>query len=91
MLKFLLLMLLITSNLYAQDIKTVPVTDDSGFNILNENGSKIVSEYIEQCRDVKSGKYIKCPKEGENKGLFRRKLQKVCRDGVTGRFIKCPK
>lgn len=87
----ILFLMLITTSSYAQEVATSSVTDDSGLNILTEDGSKIVSEYIEQCRDIKSGKYIKCPKEGENKGLFRRKLQKVCRDGVTGRFIKCPK
>lgn len=85
--RILLILLLLVSPVYAQN-QTLPEAETLDF--LSEDGKPIYAEYVEQCRDVKSGKYIKCPKEGENKGLFKRKIQRVCRDSSTGRFIKCP-
>lgn len=53
-------------------------------------GEKIYEEYIEQCRNAKTGKYVKCPKEGENQGFIKQKLERRCRK-PNGQFVKCPK
>lgn len=74
---------------HAQEVKEVAVTDTNGIGILDEEGHKILSEYVEVCRE--KGKFIKCPKEGENNGFIKRKIERRCRDGANGRFIQCPK
>ncbi len=89
MFKFILLFLLLVPNVYAQEeVKAVQLTDDSGLGILDESGNKIVSEYVEVCRDVK-GHFTKCPKEGENAGFIKQTIERRCRQ--DGKFVKCPK
>lgn len=89
MIKIIIFLLLLIPNVYAQEeVKTVQFTDDSGIGILDESGHKIVSEYVEVCRDVK-GRFTKCPKEGENSGFIKQTIERRCRQ--DGKFVKCPK
>lgn len=91
MINLILLFLLLVPNVYAQEeVKVVQITDNSGIGILDESGHKIVSEYVEVCRDSK-GHFTKCPKDGENGGFINKKVVRQCHDSDTGKFIKCPK
>lgn len=52
------------------------------------DGNAICDEYEEICREVKTGRFVRCPSK-HNVNIFK-KVERKCRDINTGRFIKCP-
>ena len=62
----------------------------ASFEFLAEDGTAILQEYVERCRDTRTGRYAKCPKDGENGGYIVATMVKRCVDSTTKRFVKCP-